>query len=164
MKDFFSFLCAGLVSGMITLAVLFTFGCATTYPPPQTPVCAKPEAADSVICATATRLQMTPEQIDSMFLDAALVGIGTKVISAKELRSALVDVSDWIVTREILNIQGIINYLTQKAEIDKALAALLSRRLGLINLPILGVAPLTPYDISLIIEGINHQLEQIKYF
>jgi len=146
------------------LTILALFGCATIYPPPQDPVCAKPEAAGSVICATAQRLGMTPEQIDAAFLDAALVGIGTKLIRADELRRAVGKTRTWVADRDILTIDGLTKYLVTEATIDPALALLLSRRLGLINLPDLGVKALTKYDKALVLAGIDHQLAQLTYF
>jgi hypothetical protein len=127
-------------------------------------VCSKPESADSVICAIATKQGMTPEQIDTMFLDAALAGIGTKLFSAKDLRTALQKARNFVVDRDILSIQGLTAHLVKQAEIDPALAMLLSRRLGLINVPILSLAPLTAYDKQLVLAGIDHQLEQLRYF
>jgi hypothetical protein len=149
------------------LLVLLATGCANmtqVYPPPAVPVCAKPEAVDSVICAIATRQGFSPEQIDNMFLDAALAGIGTKVFKAADLRAALTKARTFVVERDILNVQGLTNYLVKQAEVDPALAMLLSRRLGLINVPILSLAPLTAYDKALILAGIDHQLEQLKFF
>jgi hypothetical protein len=151
----------------VLVPLYFLNGCSNVgqmYPPPAVPVCSTPEALNSVICAIATRQGYTPEQIDSMFLDAALAGIGTKVISAKELRTALQNTRKWVVERDILNVQGLTSYLVKQAEVDPALAMLLSRRLGLINVPILSLAPLTAYDKKLVLAGIDHQLEQLAWF
>jgi hypothetical protein len=146
------------------ITACMVFGCASVYAPPAAPVCARPEAIDSVLCATATRLGYTVEQIDSMFLDASLVGIGGKMFKAADLRRALQDARQWVVERDVVNIQGLTNYLVKRAEMDPALAMLLSRRLGLINLPILGLAPLTAFDKQLVLAGIDHQLEQLRFF
>jgi hypothetical protein len=150
----------------VLVMVLFLGGatCQQVNPPPAVPECSTPEALNSVICAIATRQGYTPEQIDSMFLDAALAGIGTKIISAKELRAALQNTRQWVGERDILNVQGLTSYLVKQAEVDPALAMLLSRRLGLINVPILSLAPLTPYDKALILAGIDHQLAQLAWF
>jgi hypothetical protein len=144
--------------------VMVMSGCATVYPPPAAPVCAAPEAAGSVLCATAARIGISPEQIDAMFLDAALVGIGTKMIQAADLRRAIDKAKVWVAERDILSIDGLVRYLVTESAVDPALALLLSRRLGLINLPDLGVRPVTAYDKSLILAGLDHQLEQLKYF
>lgn len=146
------------------VACVTVAGCASVYPPPATPVCAAPEAAGSVICAISQRLGITPEQIDAMFLDAALVGIGTKVIKAAELRKAVDKAMLWVRDKDILTIDGLTRYLVTESTIDPALAMLLSRRLGLINLPDLGIKPLTAYDRELVIAGLQHQLDQLKYF
>ena len=151
----------------LALLLLIVTGCANVgqiYPPPAVPVCSKPEAADSIICAIATRQGLTPEQIDTMFLDAALAGIGGKLFSAKDFRAALQKAREWVVDRDILSVQGLTAYLVKQSEIDPALAVLLSRRLGLINVPILSLAPLTAYDKSLVLAGIDHQLEQLAWF
>lgn len=134
------------------------------YPPPAVSVCSKAEAAGSIICATAAKLNMTPEQIDAAFLDASLVGIGTKVIKAEDLRNAVTKTRKWVVEKNVLTIDGLVKYLVKESEVDPALALLLSRRLGLINLPDLGVQPLTAYDIQLVISSIDHQLEQLSWF
>lgn len=150
--------------GLLVMGALFFSGCASVYPPPGNPVCAAPEAVGSVICATAARVGMTPEQIDAAFLDAALVGIGTKVVKADDLRKAVDKTRVWVVERDILTIDGLVKYLVKEAEIDPALALLLSRRLGLINLPDLGIKPVTAYDKGLIVAGLDHQLEQLSWF
>jgi hypothetical protein len=148
---------------IVTTLVVF-FGCASIYPPPVDPVCAKPEAAGSVICATAQKLGLTPEQLDAAFLDAALVGIGAKVIKADELRKAVNKAIVWVKDKDILTIQGLTAYLVTESTVDPALALLLSRRLGLINLPDLGVQPLTAYDRELVLAGLDHQLKQLAFF
>src|SRR5574343_1182182 len=94
------------------------------YPPPAVSVCSKAEAAGSIICATAAKLNMTPEQIDAAFLDAALVGIGTKIVQAKDLRAAVTKAQKWVQERNILTIDGLTKYLIQEAQIDPALALL----------------------------------------
>lgn len=149
---------------LVLLIIATTFGCSTIYPPPVDPVCASPAAAGSIICATATRLGLTPEQIDAAFLDAALVGIGTKVIKAEDLRRAVDKARVWVQDKDILSIDGLTKYLISEARVDPALALLLSRRLGLINLPDLGVRPVTPYDKGLILAGLQHQLDQLLFF
>lgn len=157
-----------VISAIAAIMLLsYLNGCSNVgqvYTSPAVPVCSQAEASDSVICATATKLTLTPEQIDAMFLDAALVGIGTKVISAAELRKALQNTRQWVTQRDLLNIEGLTRYLVKQAEVDPALALLLSRRLGMINLPILGMTPLTPYDIKLVLAGIDHQLDQLSWF
>jgi hypothetical protein len=148
----------------LMLIVLLVAGCASVYPPPVDPVCAKPEAVGSVICATAQRLNMTPEQLDALFLDAALIGIGTKVVQADELRKAVNKAIVWVKDKDILTIQGLTAYLVTESTVDPALALLLSRRLGLINLPDLGIQPLTVYDKELVLAGLDHQLKQLAFF
>jgi len=149
---------------IIMLCCVALLGCASLYPPPTEPVCSKPEAVGSVICATAQRLSLTPEQLDAAFLDAALVGIGTKVVKAEELRSAIGKAKVWVLEKNILTIDGLVKYLVTESTVDPALALLLSRRLGLINLPELGVQPLTQYDVQLVLAGLEHQLEQLSWF
>lgn len=143
---------------------LFLGGCASVYPPPADPVCASPEAVGSVICATAARIGLTPEQIDAAFLDAALIGIGTKVIQAEALRKAVTTTRVWVVERDVLTIDSLVKYLIKESSFEPALALLLSRRLGLINLPDLGIKPVTSYDKALIIAGLDSQLEQLSWF
>lgn len=150
-------------TAVTTLMVCLCVSCASIYPVPTDPVCARPGAEGSVICATAQRLNMTPEQIDSAFLDAALVGIGTKVIKAEDLRSAVLKTKKWVDENEF-TIDQLVKYLVKQADVDPALALLLSRRLGMINLPDLGVVALTPYDKGLVLAGLNSQLEQLSWF
>lgn len=145
------------------LLICFT-GCSTLYPVPIDPVCSQPEATGSIICATAQWLSLTPEQMDAAFLDAALLGIGTKAIQATKLRSAVLKTQTWVRDRNILTINGLVKYLVSESTVDPALALLLSRRLGLINLPDLGIQPITPYDKNLILTGLQHQLDQLSFF
>ena len=148
----------------LLLMVLILIGCNSAYPPPVDPVCSRPEAAGSVICATAQRLNLTPEQLDAVFLDAALIGIGTKVIQASELQAAVTKTQAWVKDKDILTIKGLTAYLITEATVDPALALLLSRRLGLINLPDLGIKTLTAYDRELVLYGLQHQLDQLTWF
>ena len=148
----------------IALVLLFALGCSKIYTPPATPICAAPEAAGSVLCAVAQRLNTSPEQLDSAFLDAALVGIGTKVISAAELKAAVGKAQAWVDKQPAFTIDALTKYLIGESTVDPALAILLSRRLGVINLPDLGVRPLTAYDVTLVKAGLQHQLDQLAWF
>lgn len=148
---------------IVTVCILLLAGCASIYQPPAAPVCASPLAQGSVICAIAARLGTTPEQIDAMFLDASLVGIGTKVIKAEDLRKAVLETKLWVDQHEF-TVDALIKYLVKQAEVDPSLALLLSRRLGMINLPDLGQVQVTAYDKGLVLAGLNHQLEQLSWF
>ena len=150
--------------GLAVMLIIALLGCSKIYAPPATPVCAAPEAAGSVLCAVAQRLNTSPEQLDSVFLDAALVGIGTKVISASELKAAVGKAQAWVEKQSTFSIDLLTKYLVKEATIDPALALLLSRRLGVINLPDLGVKPLTPYDVTLVKAGLQHQMDQLAWF
>lgn len=148
---------------IVSICLLLLAGCASVYQPPAAPVCAAPAAAGSVICAIAARLNTTPEQLDAMFLDASLVGIGTKIIKAEDLRTAVLSTKRWVEKNEF-TVDALVKHLVKQAEVDPALALLLSRRLGMINLPDLGQVQVTPYDRGLVLDGLNHQLEQLSWF
>ena len=151
--------------GIILLAmVALITGCATMYPPPTAPLCGKPEAALSVICEIGAKIGTTPEQMDTMLLDASLIGIGTKVTTGAELRAAIGKVQKYVNDTPTLSVNLIIGYLVKEAKIDPALALLLSRRLVFLQVPILDVKTLTPFDVALIKGHLAHQMEQLDFF
>ena len=150
--------------GLALALIIALSGCSKIYTPPSAPVCAAPEASGSVLCAVAQRLNTSPEQLDSAFLDAALVGIGTKVVSAAELNAAVGKAQAWVDKQPAFTIDALTKYLVKESTVDPALALLLSRRLGVINLPDLGVKPLTAYDVTLVKAGLQHQMNQLAWF
>ena len=148
---------------MMAVAALLT-GCATMYPTPTAPLCGKPEAAGSVICAIGAKIGTTPEQMDTMLLDASLIGIGTKVTTGAELEKAIAKVQKYVNDTPTLSINLVIGYLVKEAKIDPALALLLSRRLVFLQVPVLDVKTLTPFDIALIKGHLENQMEQLSIF
>ena len=139
-------------------------GCATMYPTPTAPLCGKPEATGSVLCAIGAKIGTTPEQMDIMLLDASLIGIGTKVTTGTELRAAIGKVQKYVTDTPTLSINLIIGYLVKEAKIDPALALLLSRRLVFLQVPTLDIKTLTPFDIALIKGHLENQMEQLDFF
>ena len=148
---------------LLIVAVLVA-GCATMYPTPTDPLCGKPEAAGSVLCAIGARINTTPEQMDTMLLDASLVGIGTKVTTGAEMKAAVAKVQKYVNDTPVLSVNLVIGYLVKEAKIDPALALLLSRRLVFLQVPVLDAKTLTPFDVSLIKGHLAHQLEQLNFF
>ena len=146
------------------LAMVALIGCATIYPEPIEPLCAKPEAAGSVICAIGAKIGTAPEQMDTMLLDASLVGIATKVTTGAELRSAIGKVQKYVNDTPTLSVNLIIGYLVKEAKIDPALALLLSRRLVFLQVPVLDIKTLTPFDIQLVKSHLEHQMSQLDIF
>ena len=134
------------------------------YPTPTAPLCGKPEAANSVICAIGAKIGTTPEQMDSLLLDASLIGITTKVTTGAELEKAVAKVQKYVADTPTLNINLIIGYLVKEAKIDPALALLLSRRLVFLQVPVLDVKTLTPFDIALVKAHLENQMEQLSIF
>ena len=144
--------------------VALVAGCATMYPTPTAPLCGKPEAAGSVLCAIGAKIGTTPEQMDTMLLDASLIGITTKVTTGDELKAAVGKVQKYVTDTPALSINLIIGYLVKEAKIDPALALLLSRRLVFLQVPVLDVKTLTPFDVGLIKGHLANQLEQLDFF
>jgi hypothetical protein len=157
-------LVAFILGGLVFMANC-TGKFALPYAPPQASLCAKPEAADSIICQLSTYLKTTPEQIDAMLLDASLVSLATKVTSAEELRKTLDTVEVWVSGRDILTMDGLAKYLGEKAAFDPYLALLLSRRLPILaSVPTLSYKPLTAFDKSLVLLEIKRQKDQVAFF
>lgn len=149
---------------MLAVAALVS-GCATMYPTPTAPpLCSKPEAAGSVLCAIGARIGTTPEQMDTMLLDASLVGIGAKLTTGAEMQAAVAKVQKYVDGTSSLSVNLIVGYLVKEAKIDPALAILLSRRLVFLQVPPLDVQPLTPFDVQLIKGHLAHQTEQLSIF
>lgn len=144
--------------------VALVAGCATVYPTPTAPLCAKPEAVDSVLCAIGAKIGTTPEQMDTMLLDASLIGIGTKVTTGAELKAAVGKVQKYVNDTPAMSINLVIGYLVKEAKIDPALALLLSRRLVFLQVPTLDIKTLTPFDVSLIKGHLANQMEQLSFF
>ena len=148
---------------LLAVAALLT-GCATMYPTPTVPLCGKPEAVGSVICAIGAKIGTTPEQMDTMLLDASLIGITTKVTTGAELEAAVAKVQKYVDQTPTLSINLVIGYLVKEAKIDPALALLLSRRLVFLQVPTFDVKTLTPFDIALIKGHLENQMEQLSIF
>ena len=144
--------------------VAFITGCATMYPTPTAPLCGKLEAAGSVLCAIGSKIGTTPEQMDTMLLDASLIGIGTKVTTGSEMKAAVAKVQKYVNDTSTLSINLVIGYLVKEAKIDPALALLLSRRLVFLQVPVLDIKTLTPFDVSLIKGHLENQMEQLNFF
>ena len=151
------------IIALLAIAVLIS-GCATLYPPPIAPLCGRPEAAGSVLCAIGAKIGTTPEQMDTMLLDASLIGIGTKVTTGAELKSAVAKVQKYVADTPTLSVNLVITYLVKEAKIDPALALLLSRRLVFLQVPGLEVQTLTPFDVGLIKGHLANQMEQLNFF
>lgn len=148
---------------LLAMAALIA-GCATMYPTPTAPLCDKPEAAGSVLCAIGAKIGTAPEQMDTLLLDASLIGIATKVTTGDELRNAIGKVQKYVTDTPTLSINLIIGYLVKEAKIDPALALLLSRRLVFLQVPVLDIQTLTPFDVALVKVHLEHQMEQLDIF
>lgn len=152
------------IIALLAVATLVA-GCATMYPTPTAPpLCGKPEAAGSVLCAIGAKIGTTPEQMDTMLLDASLVGIGAKITTGAEMKAAVAKVQKYVDGTPALSVNLIIGYLVKEAKIDPALALLLSRRLVFLQVPTLDVKTLTPFDVELVKGHLAHQMEQLSIF
>lgn len=151
------------IIALLAIVALMT-GCATMYPPPPAPVCAQPDATGSVLCAIGLKINTTPEQMDTMLLDASLIGIGTKVTTGAELEKAIGKVQKYVNDTPTLSVNLIVKYLVKEAQIDPALALLLSRRLVFLQVPQLDLKTLTPFDVQLVKKHLVNQMEQLSIF
>lgn len=153
----------------IILIVAMLAGCQwgnIIYPAPVTSVCTQPEAQGSVICQIATYLKTTPEQLNDALLDASLVGIWTKLISATDLRAAVSKVRQYTAMTDNLTMDMLIRYITKESETDPALALLLSRRLKTLNVTqgALNLKIFKPFDKGLVVKALDSQTEQLTWF
>jgi hypothetical protein len=117
-----------------------------------------------VLCAIGAKIGTTPEQMDTMLLDASLVGIGAKITTGAEMKAAVAKVQKYVSDTPAMSINTVIGYLVKEAKIDPALALLLSRRLVFLQVPTLDVKTLTPFDVQLIKSHLAHQMEQLSFF
>ena len=154
------------IAALIALAALLS-GCAylnQIYPKPPDPVCSKPEYAESVICAIAKYLQIEAEQMDDMLLDATLLPVALKQAKAEQMKKAIAKVRKYVVEKDVLTMAGIKAFLVAQAEIDPALALMLSRRLPMFTeIPVLSVKIFLPVDKALVIAHLDHQEAQFKF-
>lgn len=146
------------------ILVLMTCLCGCSlYPQPVDPLCAKPEYAGSVICAIAAKTGTSPEQMDTMLLDASILPVAVKKVQAADMLKAIDKVRVWVGTRDILTMAGISAYLSEQAKVDPALALLLSRRLPMFaSLPGLSDKMFLPVDRQLVLAHLDHQAAQFK--
>lgn len=99
-----------------------------------------------------------------MLLDATLVPVAARLMKADELRAAIDKASAWVDTHEF-TMNTLIKYLVKEAEIDPALALLLSRRLvNLQNIPDLGDQYFDPDSVAMVKAHLRHQKEQFSWF
>jgi hypothetical protein len=151
-------------STLLLCALLMMLTACSAYQKPAEPICSKQEYGDSVICAIGAKIGTTPEQMDTMLLDASLVGIATKVTTGTELKAAVAKVQKYVNDTPVLSINLVIGYLVKEAQVDPALALLLSRRLVFLQVPTLDIKTLTPIDVSLIKRHLENQMEQLNFF
>lgn len=149
---------------ILCVALVCMVGCASMYPVPPAPICGKPEAESSVICAISAKIGTTPEQMNDMLLDATLIPIAAKVVSAQELKDAVGKVQKYVKEKDVLSVKGIVAYLVVEAKVDPALAMLLSRRLVFLQVPGLETQALLPFDKELVLSHLQNQMDQLSFF
>jgi len=150
---------------VVLFAVLFLItGCDTVYKPPVTPVCLKPEYANSVICAIGTYLKIQPEQMHEIIIDTTLLGIGFKITNGAEVRKTVAKVRTFVQEKDILSMQGLVAYIMKEAELNPAFALLLQRRLPEFTLvPGLSANPFQPIDKSMVLWELDQLDEYLKW-
>lgn len=117
-----------------------------------------------MLCRIFAKAGITAEQADAMLLDATLVPVAARLMKADELRAAIDKASAWVDTHEF-TMNTLIKYLVKEAEIDPALALLLSRRLvNLQNIPDLGDQYFDPDSVAMVKAHLRHQKEQFSWF
>lgn len=151
----------------IALIMCLVFaGCATLYPPelPEQNPCTVAVEPVPVLCKVFAYLQITPAQANDMLLDASLVGIWSKVTKAPEIQAAIDKVEMFLNNNEV-GLNGLIKYVVKEAEIDPALALLLSRRLSRFqNIPELGDLVLDTTSRAMVFDHLQNQKEQLSWF
>jgi hypothetical protein len=154
-----------VIKMLLCIVVMLTIsGCATLYAPPSDPLCGRPEYAGSVICAIGAKVNMSPEQMDGMLLDATLLPVAVKQVQAADMKKAIAKVRKWVVEKDVLTMEGISAYLYEQAAIDPALGLLISRRLPMFaNVPDLSIKPFLACDKQLVVMQLDHQDAQFKF-
>jgi hypothetical protein len=149
------------------LAFIIMSGCAwlqQAYPKPADPVCARPEYAESVICACGRYLGLEAEQMSDMFLDATLVPVAIRQVKAEQMQKAVSKVRRYVEEKDVLTMEGITTFLAEQSRTDPALAMMLSRRLPkLATIPGLSVQPFQKIDKAMVLVHLDYQEQQFSY-
>ena len=150
---------------IVFICMLLLIGCDTVYKPPVTPICLKAEYSQSVICEIGNYLKIQPEQMNDIIIDAALLGIGTKIVDGPALKKSTAKIRVWVVERDILTMDGVVKYVMSEADINPAFALLLKRRLpDFAGVPGLSIKPLQPIDKSMIIWELDQLDSYLSWF
>ena len=152
-----------LVAVVLT-AFIMSVSCVNLYPPAPAGQGVCDVSPQVVLCKIFSKVGITAEQADDMLLDATLVPVAAKLMKAEEIRNAIDKVSSWVDKNE-LTMNGLIKYVVKEADIDPALAMLLSRRLvKLKDVPELGDLILDPVSVEMIKAHLAKQKEQFSWF
>ncbi|MCU0589846.1 MAG: hypothetical protein MUC33_01280 [Desulfobacterales bacterium] len=153
---------------LIIAMVMILAGCpqfGQIYKPPETPVCLKPEYAGSVICAIGAKLQLQPEQMHEIIIDATLLGLGTKIVDGPALRKTSAELRKWVVEKDILTMESLYKEVMDKAKLNPAFLLLLQRRLpDLAAVPVLNIKPFLPIDKAMVTWELDQLDSYLRWF
>lgn len=169
MKKKMVFRGSGILAALLCLVLaLVLTACAQfgqVYKPPETPVCLKPEYSGSVICAIGAKLQLQPEQIHEIIIDATLLGLGTKIVDGPALRKTSAELRKWVVERDILTMEALYKEVMGKAKLNPAFLLLLQRRLpDFAAVPVLNVKPFLPIDKAMVVWELDQLDSYLRWF
>ena len=115
---------------MATVALsLFFSSCAGLNPtPPELSVCNGIDSEDSWICTVASKYNLTPEDFDSILLDANTVAIIAGAYNREQARKVILKLIDNVETRE-LSYTGLIEIVLKDTDKADLLDQMISRHL-----------------------------------
>lgn len=117
-----------------------------------------PEAAGSVICQVAYNINMTPEQMDSLFLDSTLLTWTLTNVEAKDVVASIDNIISFMENNSMQDIalEEVVTMVLKESKKSKAFAQIVSRHITAFNVPQL----MTDYDKRLTMIHLDHQRAQ----
>jgi hypothetical protein len=128
------------------------------YSKPEHLLCDQVEAKSSVICKQARKFGLEPEQLDSLFLDAAAIAIIVNPENKEFIIDFINEVENVLTKTPLLTFANFVGFLEDEKEKSELIAQIISRRLDWLKVDEL----IEPFDYNLIMIHLEHQRSQLN--
>ena len=156
MKTIIMLICVCMIAGCAQLGQIVN-GPATDTPKPS--VCdvnrpAQFKDSTSYICDVAKKSGMTPEDIDSLLLDATAMAYVTDVLQTRDVENFLIEARKYL--KPGISFNAFIDFLDIQADKAAVLKSVLNRRIYLFR----SAEIINSFDYWMIDQAIQHQAQQ----
>ena len=150
---------------LLGACVALIFGCAANSGVPinfgvpkfPTTLCAEYDPATSFILQTTSERGIALNEVYYGFLDIAQIGLITEDLDREKVKTFMVDLADWYNKNYPMSYTTLLNYMTDEAAKVQGVTAILSRRIGIYQSPLM----ISLYDDCLLKAGWNDVMDQL---